>query len=638
MTTKRASRASTGGSVLTGGAAGQVLKKVSGTNDDLAWGDISGTSYTNPTAAGLVIIDPTSNSTSETIVTGMSVSTLQPGAAVTVNLALWVSINDPSVTKTVTMRLRDGGISGTILQTVTRTMTLDSTAGHDQNLIFSGSVTPTTNTLVVTVQRTASSQPVWSDTRTFTITQSGGGFTPVGGTTGQVLTKTTNTDLNYGWATPAAGGGGSGSVGPETHAEFTLASWSTSAGVNTVSTPVIDSAKSNDSTFMGTPAANGILTPTQTGIYSFSARVPLNSPPGVRAFLSILVNGTEVSRAGLGDVANEDTLTVSAPGVYVVAGQQVQVSLYTATSGRTATGRIFATRMEVGSGGSGAVTTGTDTSLAATPQVLAVAAKSQVFGTTTISPLVDSLLVIHVTATISNSPTGNQGALIGPLVASAQTGGTLTGGRFSAGPAPVSPSITSMNQTIQNPLSGSTFGDSLYYLRAGVTYTIGYDLLAGSGAGSVTFSNIQSTYSTTPFGGGGSSGSWTTYTPADITAVTTNPSLGTSATKTGQYLNDGTTVKADLYYKTGTSPSVGSGSYRLPLPVPIVGMIPGQALGHGWIFETSVGMTTVQAIGTDANTFRLFRTSVSAFEFSSGNAFFAFANSELALHLDYRIR
>jgi hypothetical protein len=359
MTTSRASRASTGGSVLPGGAVGQVLTKRSGTNDDLAWGDINTTTYNNPTATGLVTAQA-AGSNVEAVVSGMSVSNLQPGVVVSVNLLLYVSMNDFGTAKGVTMRLRDGGLTGTILQSVVRSLTTDTSTGHDQNFAFTGNVTPATNTLVVTVQRTsASTVAVLSDTRTFTVSQSGGGFTPIGGTTGQVLTKTSSTDLAYGWATPAAGGGG---------------------------------------------------------------------------------------------------------------------------------------------GGSTAVTTGTDTTLAATPQVLAQSAKSQVFGTTTLSPLVDTLLVIHVTANISSAG-GNQGAFLGPLVASPQTGGQF-GGRFSAGPAPVSPGITSMNQTIQNPLSGSLFADTLYYLRAGVTYTIGYDLQAGSGVGSVTFSNLQATYSTTPFGSG----------------------------------------------------------------------------------------------------------------------------------------
>jgi hypothetical protein len=496
MTTSRASRASTGGSVLPGGAVGQVLTKRSGTNDDLAWGDINTTTYNNPTATGLVTAQA-AGSNVEAVVSGMSVSNLQPGVVVSVNLLLYVSMNDFGTAKGVTMRLRDGGLTGTILQSVVRSLTTDTSTGHDQNFAFTGNVTPATNTLVVTVQRTsASTVAVLSDTRTFTVSQSGGGFTPIGGTTGQVLTKTSSTDLAYGWATPAAGGGG---------------------------------------------------------------------------------------------------------------------------------------------GGSTAVTTGTDTTLAATPQVLAQSAKSQVFGTTTLSPLVDTLLVIHVTANISSAG-GNQGAFLGPLVASPQTGGQF-GGRFSAGPAPVSPGITSMNQTIQNPLSGSLFGDSLYYLRAGVIYTIGYDLQAGSGVGSVTYSNLQAAYSTTPFGGG-SGGSWVTYTPADITAVTTNPSLGTGPTKTGQYLNDGTNVKADVYYKVGTSPSAGSGAYKFAFPVPLVGFIPGQVVGHGWMYTSGVAVATQQALALDANFYHLYQTATpAAWEFTSGNnANWWAASNEMGHHLDYRIR
>jgi hypothetical protein len=204
MTTSRASRASTGGSVLPGGAVGQVLTKRSGTNDDLAWGDINITTYNNPTASGLVTTQA-AGGTAETVVSGMSVSNLQPGVVASVNLLLYVSMNDFGTVKGVTMRLRDGGLTGTILQSVVRPISTDTSTGHDVNFAFTGNVTPATNTLVVTVQRTSTSTvAVLSDTRTFTVSQSGGGFTPVGGTTGQVLTKTTSADLNYGWASPTA--------------------------------------------------------------------------------------------------------------------------------------------------------------------------------------------------------------------------------------------------------------------------------------------------------------------------------------------------------------------------------------------------------------------------------------------------
>lgn len=460
-----------------------------------------------------------------------------------------------------------------------------------------------------------------------------------GGSTGQVLTKSSGTNDDLVWATPAAGGGG-GSGTPSDGFERALAADQTTS---TLATWI----EVTGLTKTYTPAANGwLMVKAKVRMNANAngdhyARVSISPAPAAGGSPALNPASDEGVAAGIAKTAYPSALWP------VVSGTAYTIKVEAFNSAGTLTIRgdannyteVFGLFVPGSISSGGGVTTGTDTTLAASPQTLAVAAKSQVFGTKTITPVVDSLLVIHATATISNSPTGNQGAFFGPLVASPQTGGTLTGGRFSAGPAPVSPGITSMNQTIQNPLSGSTFGDTLYYLRAGVTYTIGYDLQAGSGAGSVTFSNIQSTYSTTPFGGGGSSGSWTTYTPADIAAVTTNPSLGTGATKTGQYLNDGTTVKADIYYKVGTSPSAGLGAYKFAFPVPLVGFFPGIVVGHGWMYTAGGGVATQQVLALDANFYHLFQTAGAAWEFTSGNnaGWWAVGN-EMAHHLDYRIR
>lgn len=69
-------------------------------------------------------------------------------------------------------------------------------------------------------------------------------------------------------------------------------------------------------------------------------------------------------------------------------------------------------------------------------------------------------------------------------------------------------------------------------------------------------------------GGGGAGGTWTAWTPT-LTAVTTNPTLGSGATATGRYIElDTGLIIARFTIQFGSSGvGAGSGEYRLSLPV-----------------------------------------------------------------------
>lgn len=199
----------TGGTVPPGGSSGLILSKRSANDFDTAWMPPpgAGVSYTNPSPSGNIIINSSTNGTTEVAVSGMQASGLSPGISVTVDLALWVSMSNSAVAKQVTMRLRDGSITGPVLASAVKNMTAESTAGHNQSFAFTGTVVPSTSIIFVTVQRTGSSTvDVWSDTRTFSVTQSGGGHTPPGGAAGQVLVKNSANDFDAGWATAGTSG------------------------------------------------------------------------------------------------------------------------------------------------------------------------------------------------------------------------------------------------------------------------------------------------------------------------------------------------------------------------------------------------------------------------------------------------
>lgn len=104
----------------------------------------------------------------------------------------------------------------------------------------------------------------------------------------------------------------------------------------------------------------------------------------------------------------------------------------------------------------------------------------------------------------------------------------------------------------------------------------------------------------------GNFGGWTTYTPA-LTSTGTTPNLGTNGTTRGVYAQIGKIVHANINVKFGsTSASVGTGNYRISLPVTGVSGNNGYIIGHGHIYDANItGLWEVNALQVSTTTFRM---------------------------------
>lgn len=82
-----------------------------------------------------------------------------------------------------------------------------------------------------------------------------------------------------------------------------------------------------------------------------------------------------------------------------------------------------------------------------------------------------------------------------------------------------------------------------------------------------------------------------------LTATTTNPTLGTGATQTGHYRRFGDWVDGFALFIFGTGATAGSGEYRVSLP--IASNAPQHTpLGGVWIFDNSATSFLVAACST----------------------------------------
>lgn len=85
-------------------------------------------------------------------------------------------------------------------------------------------------------------------------------------------------------------------------------------------------------------------------------------------------------------------------------------------------------------------------------------------------------------------------------------------------------------------------------------------------------------------------GDWTAYTPS-LTAVTTNPTLGSGSGATGYYIQIGKLVVVRLQITFGTSGvNAGSGAYRVSLPV--TNKLNSELSGTVFLFDSSTGAGT----------------------------------------------
>ena len=101
-------------------------------------------------------------------------------------------------------------------------------------------------------------------------------------------------------------------------------------------------------------------------------------------------------------------------------------------------------------------------------------------------------------------------------------------------------------------------------------------------------------------------GSRTLFTPT-LTASTTNPTMGTGAERYGWYTySPGQTITYDFFIKFGTSPSAGTGSYAISIPITAANQFAGghPSVGTVMMADASAGSFTVNAgyIGNGATT------------------------------------
>jgi hypothetical protein len=152
-----------------------------------------------------------------------------------------------------------------------------------------------------------------------------------------------------------------------------------------------------------------------------------------------------------------------------------------------------------------------------------------------------------------------------------------------------------------NP-AGASIADILDLPTAETDDTL---VLAPDGAGGVEFRAEA---------GGGGGGTYSGYTPA-LTAVSSNPTLGTGSNAQGRYTQDGKHVVGYASIGFGSSGvGAGSGAYRVSLPVAARAPVnfDGNLIGHAYGFDSSAGLvrhmylsyvtgTTVQLTSTDGS-------------------------------------
>lgn len=134
-----------------------------------------------------------------------------------------------------------------------------------------------------------------------------------------------------------------------------------------------------------------------------------------------------------------------------------------------------------------------------------------------------------------------------------------------------------------------------------------------------------------------SGNTYSTYVPA-LTAVTTNPTLGTGSTQDGRYFQDGKHVVVDAAIGFGTSGvAAGSGAYRFSLPVAqrTPTSFEGFLVGQGYLFDNSTGaVRAVMATRITSTTVQLFVADGSAAVTNAVPWTWA-ASDVLIMHFDY---
>lgn len=116
-------------------------------------------------------IDDLGSGATETVIGDCDLTLIVATGGIDIGINVWWSMNQPSVPKNVTLRLRRDSVSGAVLASNAQGATIDSSAGHDRQWSTTyNDNTPTTGRYVLTFQRTAGGVNVFSDTREFSLT------------------------------------------------------------------------------------------------------------------------------------------------------------------------------------------------------------------------------------------------------------------------------------------------------------------------------------------------------------------------------------------------------------------------------------------------------------------------------------
>jgi hypothetical protein len=109
-------------------------------------------------------------------------------------------------------------------------------------------------------------------------------------------------------------------------------------------------------------------------------------------------------------------------------------------------------------------------------------------------------------------------------------------------------------------------------------------------------------------------GAWLAYTPA-LTAVTTNPTLGTGSSATGRFATEThpKRIRADAQFTFGSSgANAGVGTYRVSLPAPCNTTQPYAVMGSAELYHAGT-FHTAMVLRVDANTAQLLDIAANGF-------------------------
>jgi hypothetical protein len=127
------------------------------------------------------------------------------------------------------------------------------------------------------------------------------------------------------------------------HAEFSTSNTGIADGVlNGCGTVVLDTAKSTNTTF-ATAVASGIHL-SAAGLYAVRWKVSVGATMTARTFAGISPGGVETVRAS--GMIGEDTITVTAPNIYISAAGDIQLQIYkNVGSTTTVTGQLIVSKL-----------------------------------------------------------------------------------------------------------------------------------------------------------------------------------------------------------------------------------------------------------------------------------------------------